>query len=53
VLGTRTRAHLEENLGALEVALSPDDLRELERIVPPQAVAGTRYPAHGMQTVNR
>ena len=51
--GTKRRSYLEENLGALEVRLSPDDLARLDRILPPGAAAGTRYPEQGMRTVNR
>ena len=51
--GTKRRRYLEENLGALEVRLSPDDLARLDRILPPGAAAGTRYPEQGMRTVNR
>jgi aryl-alcohol dehydrogenase-like predicted oxidoreductase len=51
--GTKRRPYLEENLGALEVRLSPDDLARLDRILPPGAAAGTRYPEQGMRTVNR
>jgi len=43
VIGARTRKQLEESLGALEIALSPEDLARLEAAVPADAVAGTRY----------
>jgi aryl-alcohol dehydrogenase-like predicted oxidoreductase len=39
---SKTRAHLEENLGALEIELSADDLRRLDEILPPGAAAGPR-----------
>lgn len=51
--GTKRQKYLEENVKALEVKLSPDDLRRLEEAVPPEAVAGTRYPADRMKLVNR
>ncbi|ACA15174.1 aldo/keto reductase [Methylobacterium sp. 4-46] len=51
--GTKRRRYLEENLGALDVALAPDDLARLAAALPPGAAAGTRYPAAGMQSVNR
>ncbi len=51
--GTKRRRYLEENMGALEVRLSPDDLARLDHILPPGAAAGTRYPEQGMRTVNR
>jgi aryl-alcohol dehydrogenase-like predicted oxidoreductase len=42
--GTRKIAHLEENLGAAEVLLTPDELAEIDRLFPRQgAVAGARH----------
>lgn len=41
--GTKTRRHLEENVAALEVVLSPDDLAELDELFRLGAVAGARY----------
>ena len=41
--GTTRPRHLEENVGALEVELSPDDLERLERAFPKGATAGARY----------
>ncbi|RYB01753.1 aldo/keto reductase [Lichenibacterium ramalinae] len=51
--GTKRRTYLEENLGALDVALTPDDLARLDRALPPGAAAGPRYPAAQMQAVHR
>jgi aryl-alcohol dehydrogenase-like predicted oxidoreductase len=51
VFGTKRRAYLEENLGALDLRLSEGELAELERIAPPGAPAGERYP--DMSLVNR
>ena len=50
--GTRRRRHLEDNIGALEVQLSKEDLDRLESVIPPEAVAGQRYAAPGMAGVN-
>jgi aryl-alcohol dehydrogenase-like predicted oxidoreductase len=50
--GVKTRAHLEENLKAAEINLTEDDLARIERVAPPTAVAGTRYPAGQMKRVN-
>ena len=50
--GTKRRSRLEENLGALEVRLSREDLEALDRVFPLGAAAGTRYPPAGMATVN-
>jgi aryl-alcohol dehydrogenase-like predicted oxidoreductase len=51
-LGSRTRAQLTEVLGALQLRLSPQDVERLEALVPPEAVAGTRYDAHQMKTLD-
>jgi aryl-alcohol dehydrogenase-like predicted oxidoreductase len=42
--GTKRLKYLEENVAAASVALSPEQLAELERAVPPGAVRGERYP---------
>jgi aryl-alcohol dehydrogenase-like predicted oxidoreductase len=42
--GTRSRTHLEENMRALQLDLTPDEVAEIERIFTPDAVAGERYP---------
>jgi aryl-alcohol dehydrogenase-like predicted oxidoreductase len=42
--GTKRRRHLEENLGALDVGLSPADVEAIAAAVPANAVAGDRYP---------
>jgi aryl-alcohol dehydrogenase-like predicted oxidoreductase len=49
--GTKRRAYLEENVDAINVQISPDDLAELERIAPKGAALGDRYA--NMATVNR
>ena len=51
--GAKSREHLEENLRAAEIVLTADDLAEIDRIVPPGAASGTRYPAEQMHRVNR
>lgn len=51
--GTKRRRWLDENIAALDLALSPDDLARIERAFPRGAAAGERYHAAGMQTVNR
>ncbi len=50
--GTKRRTYLEENLGALEVLLSPQDLQALDEIMPPGVTAGTRYAPEFMHRVN-
>ena len=49
---SKTREHLEDNLRALAVALTEEDLSRIEEICPPGAAAGTRYPAKQMLRVN-
>ena len=51
--GTKRVRYLDENIGALEVRLSGEDLRRLDEILPPGAAAGQRYHERGMETVNR
>jgi aryl-alcohol dehydrogenase-like predicted oxidoreductase len=48
--GTKRRAYLEENAGAVEIELTDDDLRRLDDVFP-EGAAGDRYP--DMSTVNR
>jgi aryl-alcohol dehydrogenase-like predicted oxidoreductase len=50
--GTKRRARLDENLGALEVKLSSAELQAIDAVFPPDAAAGTRYAASMMHMVN-
>jgi aryl-alcohol dehydrogenase-like predicted oxidoreductase len=49
--GTKHMGRLEENLGALAVKLSRDEVAELSAAFPVGAAAGTRYPEGQMKTV--
>jgi aryl-alcohol dehydrogenase-like predicted oxidoreductase len=51
--GTKRRQYLEENIGALDVHLSPEELVEIDSTLPAGAAAGSRYSALGMRAVNR
>jgi aryl-alcohol dehydrogenase-like predicted oxidoreductase len=51
--GTKRRTYLRENVGALEITLSEEDLAGLAEIAPPGVAAGARYPEMGMEAVNR
>ena len=51
--GTKRRTYLEENLGALAVGLSKEDLETLEAAAPRGAVAGERYAARMMTLLDR
>src|SRR6516165_6822871 len=50
--GGKSRQHLEENVRAADIVLTTDDLAEIDRIVPPGAASGTRYPVGQMHRVN-
>jgi aryl-alcohol dehydrogenase-like predicted oxidoreductase len=49
--GTRHRKRLEENVGALEVELAPQELTQISAALP--QAAGARYPEAAMRTVGR
>lgn len=51
--GTKHVHTLEENVGALEVHLSEEDLARLEETFPKGAAAGDRYPSVSMGALNR
>ena len=50
--GTTKPHRLEENVEALDIVLSPEDVRALADAVPPEAVGGTRYPEPAMRVLN-
>lgn len=52
IVGTKRRAYLQENLGALDVALTSDDLAQIDAISPKGVAAGERYPESMMKLVN-
>lgn len=49
--GTRYTQRLDENIGALNVTLSDEEVARISATVPKGAAAGTRYPAGGMAGV--
>jgi aryl-alcohol dehydrogenase-like predicted oxidoreductase len=51
--GTKRMKYLEENVAAVKIKLTPEDLAELDAAFPAHAAAGTRYPEAGMQALNR
>jgi aryl-alcohol dehydrogenase-like predicted oxidoreductase len=51
--GTKRRKYLEENLGALDVTLTPEDLERIDEVAPKGVAAGTRYPEAMMAAVGR
>ena len=50
--GTKKLARLEDNIGAVEVTLTPEDVAAIERAVPPEAVVGARYPEATASTLD-
>ena len=50
--GTTRREHLEENLVALDVELSAEELERIDEVAPKGAASGTRYPEGALQFVN-
>jgi len=50
--GTKRRKYLEENVAAIDVQLTNEDLRRIDEIFPTGAAAGERYPEHMMKIVN-
>jgi len=50
--GTKRRKYLEENVGALRVKLTADDLRRINEVAPRATVSGLRYPEDSMKLIN-
>jgi diketogulonate reductase-like aldo/keto reductase len=44
---------LEENIAALEVNLTPEDLQRIDEVAPKGVASGGRYPESMMSMVNR
>lgn len=51
--GTKKRSRLEENVGALDLRITAEDLARIDSILPSGAAAGARYAAPQMQALNR
>ncbi len=51
--GTKRAKYLDENLGALDVRLTPAELSQIDAVLPGGLASGDRYPAQAMQAVNR
>ncbi len=52
IFGTKRRTFLMQNLEALDVKLTPAEMKQIEAVAPLHAAAGTRYAAEGMKAVN-
>ncbi len=51
--GTKRRSYLEENIGAADLALSPEQVNQLDAALPPDAIAGPRYNERMMAYVDQ
>jgi aryl-alcohol dehydrogenase-like predicted oxidoreductase len=51
--GTKRRRYLEENVGALDVHLTGEDLADVDANLPLGSAFGSRYSEPGMRTINR
>jgi aryl-alcohol dehydrogenase-like predicted oxidoreductase len=51
--GTKRRKYLEENVGALEVRLTRQDVDRINEVMPMGVAAGTRYPESVMRMLGR
>jgi aryl-alcohol dehydrogenase-like predicted oxidoreductase len=51
--GTKRMKYLQENVGALDVKLSPEELKDIDAIAPKGVAAGSRYPEAAMGSVGR
>jgi aryl-alcohol dehydrogenase-like predicted oxidoreductase len=49
--GTKSLDRLKENLGALDITLTPEEAATISAVIPVGAAAGTRYPEGGMKGV--
>jgi aryl-alcohol dehydrogenase-like predicted oxidoreductase len=50
--GTKKRQYLEENAGAIDVTLTPEDLHRIDEVAPHGAASGARYPEQMMSLIN-
>jgi aryl-alcohol dehydrogenase-like predicted oxidoreductase len=51
--GTKRRSHLEDNVGAVDVSLSVDEMAKLDAALKPEKISGPRYNEKQMATVDR
>jgi aryl-alcohol dehydrogenase-like predicted oxidoreductase len=51
--GTKRRKYLQENIGALDIELTREDLDRIDEVAPKDSFAGSRYPEAMMKLLNR
>jgi aryl-alcohol dehydrogenase-like predicted oxidoreductase len=51
--GTKRRKYLQENVGALNVDLTSEDLQRIDEVAPKDSFAGSRYPAEMMKLLGK
>ena len=51
--GTKRVEYLDENVGAPDVRLTPEDLAEIDAVLPTGAASGDRYHAQAMKAIDR
>jgi aryl-alcohol dehydrogenase-like predicted oxidoreductase len=51
--GTRHLDRLKDNIGAVNVKLTDNDMKQIDEILPMHAAAGERYPEAAMKALNR
>ena len=52
IFGTKHPTYLEENLRALDIQLTAEDLRRIDEIAPPGVAAGERYSGTMQQLIS-
>lgn len=51
--GTKQRKYLEQNVAAIKIELTADDVKQIAEVAPVGVAAGSRYPEHMMQLIGR
>jgi len=51
--GTKRRKYLDENVRALDVELTAEDLARIDRVIPPGSASGERYAPTALRAVGR
>src|SRR6266481_3030981 len=51
--GTKRRKYLEDNLAAINIKLTADDLKRIDKVAPKGVAAGLRYPERAMAALDR